>query len=88
MPTDRTELPHSTLALFEIPTDYDAIVSCDVGLAEAWRAHSREVLEQLINEGYAVTDFIHGDHEGRERSFYVLSYGEYSEIRISRFSSN
>lgn len=88
VPAERTESPQSTLALFEIPTDYDAIISCDVALAEAWRAHSREVLEQLINEGYAVTDFIHGEYEGRLRSFYVLSYGEYSDIRISRFSTN
>ncbi len=88
VPAEHTDQLHSTLALVEIPTDYDAIVSCDPDLARAWRAHSREVLEQLLNDGYAVTDFIHGTYEGRERSFYVLSYGEYSEVRISRFSTN
>ncbi|MFQ3534522.1 MAG: GNAT family N-acetyltransferase [Aggregatilineales bacterium] len=88
VPAKHTEQLHSTLALVEIPTDYDAILSCDLDLAYAWRAHSREVLEQLLNDGYAVTDFIHGTYEGRERSFYVLSYGEYSEVRISRFSTN
>lgn len=87
-PAERVESPHSTLALFEIPTDYDAIVSRDVGLAQAWRAHSRDVLERLINNGYTVTDFIHSAYEGRDRSFYVLSYGEYSEVRNNRFSSN
>lgn len=88
VPSERIEPPQSTLALVEIPTDYDAILSRDLDLAQAWRAHSREVLERLLNDGYAVTDFIHGVHEGRERSFYVLSYGEYSDIRISRFSTN
>ncbi len=88
-PAEQVEQPQSTLALFEIPSDYDAILNSDVGLAEAWRAHSRGVLERLINnEGYAVTDFIHGEYEGRSRSFYVLSYAEYSEIRLNRFSTN
>ncbi|PJF42941.1 MAG: GNAT family N-acetyltransferase [Chloroflexota bacterium] len=88
VPAERSETPHSTLTLFEIPTDYDAIIRYDSGLAQAWRAHSREALEQLLNQGYVITDFIHGTHGGRERSFYVLSYGEYSEIRVNRFNRN
>lgn len=88
IPAERIESPQSTLALVEIPTDYDAILNRDLDLAQAWRTHSREALERLLNDGYAVTDFIHGAYEGRERSFYVLSYGEYSDIRLSRFSTN
>jgi predicted GNAT superfamily acetyltransferase len=83
VPSEGVETPHSALVLFEIPTDYDAIASYDVGLARAWRAHSREGLEQLINNGYAVTDFVRSAYEGRERSFYVLSYGEQGASRDS-----
>lgn len=87
-PSESVGAPQSTLALLEIPTDFDAIVAADLPLAIAWRQHTRESLENMVAGGYAVTDFLYGEHEGRPRSFYVLSYAEYSDIRITRFSNN
>ncbi len=87
-PSESVGTPQSTLALLEIPTDFDAIVAADLPLAIAWRQHTRESLENMVAGGYAVTDFLHGEYEGRSRSFYVLSYAEYSDIRITRFSNN
>lgn len=87
-PSEYLAQPNSTLALVEIPEDYDAIVRADEGLAVAWRAQSRELLEGLIMQGWAATDFIHAEHEGRMRSFYGMSFAEYSDIRMTRFSAN
>ena len=71
--------PASTLALIEIPTNFQAIKSTDMDLALAWRLHTREVFEAVFHAGYWVTDFFREPVEGRDRSFYALSPGE---IRI------
>ncbi len=71
--------------LIEIPNDFSAIVKDDPDLARAWRQHSRESLEQAIASGYTITDFISGEYEGRERSFYALTF---AESPTSGFSSN
>jgi predicted GNAT superfamily acetyltransferase len=87
-PCDRAEKPESNLVLVEIPNDYDAMVSYDPELAQAWRAHIRDTLEGVMRSGYAIIDFIHGSHEGRQRGFYALSYTENGDVQMRRFSSN
>lgn len=64
-----------SLLLIEIPVDYAAIVSADPDLARRWRTHSRELFQRIFARGYAATDFVHAHHEGRDRAFYVFSYG-------------
>ncbi len=84
-PGDMTSEHPGMMILIVIPSDFSAIVKDDPDLARAWRQHSRESLEQAIASGYTITDFIHGEHEGRERSFYALTY---AEAPASGFSSN
>jgi chorismate synthase len=73
------------VALIEIPDDFDAIVRDDPDLAREWRQHSRELLENALASGYAITDLVYGEYEGRMRSFYALTL---SEAPWSGFSSN
>ncbi len=74
------------MALVEIPNDYDAIVKDDPALGRAWRQHSREILEQALASGYAITDFIYGNYEGHARSFYAMTYADSGSS--GGFSSN
>ena len=71
-----------TVILIEIPTDFQAIKSRDLGLARAWRSHTRDLLESAFHNGYWVTDFLYEMVDGRQRSFYALSEGEH-RIEIS-----
>lgn len=75
-PPDTPQQPEGTLALVEIPPDYQAMRERDLGLARAWRFHTREVFEQAFARGYLVTDFVHFKGEKFPRSFYLLSHGE------------
>jgi len=68
-----------TLALIEIPTNFQAIKIQDMGLARAWRSQTRAMFTEAFGTGYWVTDFFHEPLDGRVRSFYALSRGE---IRI------
>ena len=72
------------LALTEIPANFDEILRADDGLAHEWRTHSREVLTQAFRSNYIITDFLHTEHEGRLRSFYVFSAAE----ALASFSTN
>ncbi len=62
------------LALVEIPTQYTALETNNPKLARAWRLHVRHVFGQTFARGFIVTDFLTETYEGRERSFYLLSY--------------
>lgn len=84
-PGDAPNPAYGMLALVEIPTNFDAILQSDEGLARAWRAHSREVFLQAFGASYIITDFIRATLEGRERSFYVFSAAEAS---AGGFSAN
>lgn len=63
------------LCLLEIPSDFYALKAADPNLALRWRLHVRELMTDLFERGYLITDFVHlkGEHP---RSFYVLSDGE------------
>ena len=78
-PTERLLAEAGTLVLIEIPSDIQAIKAKDLGLARAWRGHTRAIFEDIFASGYWVTDFLHEPVQGRTRSFYALSRGE---IRI------
>ncbi len=73
-PCDEIKNPGATFALVEIPLNYAAILREDEGLARSWRTHSREVFTYLMRGGYIVTDFLRDQIEGRDRTFYLMSY--------------
>ena len=62
--------------LIEIPAHFQAIKSTDVGLARAWRLHTRELFETAFTAGYVVVDLVvvGGSHLHFEerRSYYLL----------------
>ena len=75
-PTESPLPVEGNLLLVEIPSDFGLIKSRDLGLAGAWREHTRQVFETAFASGYLVTDFIHLKGERIPRSFYLLSLGE------------
>lgn len=85
--TNLVESATSSLALVEIPVDFNGIVRVDEGLAREWRLHLRHLLPLLFEQGYVATDFVRDQHEGRDRAFYLLSDGERAFERID-FSRN
>ena len=57
--------------LIQIPADFQAVKTVDMGLARAWRLHTRALFEAVIAEGYVVTDLLFEDGQ----SFYLLDKG-------------
>jgi predicted GNAT superfamily acetyltransferase len=74
-PSEKLLTAAGSLALVEIPVDYVGIARSDPMLAQAWRAHTRDLFDRLLTKGYLVTDFVHEPYQGRERAFYVFSHG-------------
>lgn len=68
-------LPDELRMLVEIPGDFQALKAADMGLAQAWRAHIREVLEAAFAAGYVITGFTSQVEEGVRRSYYILTQG-------------
>ncbi|MFN8378539.1 MAG: GNAT family N-acetyltransferase [Anaerolineae bacterium] len=64
----------NTLALIEIPNDFNALLAQDAELARAWRSHTRAMFVQAFARGFVVTDFLRATHEGQDRSYYLLSF--------------
>lgn len=65
----------ANLILVEIPSDFQAVKREDMDIARLWRAHTRILFEHYFEHKYIVTDFARRtDEEGRERSYYVLTY--------------
>ncbi|HEC33658.1 MAG TPA: hypothetical protein ENI37_02955 [Chloroflexi bacterium] len=54
--------------LVQIPAHFQAVKSADLGLARAWREHSRALFEAAFAKGYTVTDLLF-EHD---RSCYLL----------------
>jgi len=75
-PVERWIAPEGNLALVETPADYQLIKKIDIGLARAWRLHTREVFEGAFAAGYVVTDFVYSRDEQLPRSYYVLAHSE------------
>ncbi|HMK07645.1 MAG TPA: hypothetical protein VK449_01310 [Anaerolineales bacterium] len=68
--------PQATVLLAEIPPDFQGLRAADLGLARAWREHSRALFELAFGLGYLVTDFLYLGGETSPRAFYVLIQGE------------
>jgi predicted GNAT superfamily acetyltransferase len=64
--------PGAEAILIEIPADFQALKSADMGLAREWRMQTREIFMDCFGAGYAATDFISEVQEGRRRNFYLL----------------
>jgi predicted GNAT superfamily acetyltransferase len=64
--------PGAKTILVEIPADFQAIKSADMGLAREWRAQTREIFEDCFSAGYVATEFISEVQEGLRRNFYLL----------------
>ncbi len=75
-PADRLQPMEGNLLLVEIPSDFDRIKKADLGLASAWRSHSRNIFETAFSAGYMATDFVHLGEEKFPRSYYLLIQGE------------
>lgn len=75
-PGEAISAPDGIFALVEIPPDFHALKQADLGLAESWREHSREIFTSVFAAGYLVTDFLFLKGEEQPRSYYVLTYGE------------
>jgi predicted GNAT superfamily acetyltransferase len=58
--------------LVQIPARFQAIKSADLGLARAWREHTRALFEAAFAAGYTVVDLLF--EEGR--SCYLLNFGQ------------
>jgi len=73
--------------IIEIPVDFRGLVNAMPDLAKTWRTHIRDLMPEVMarknstfhSAGYVVTDFIHGQHEGRDRAFYVCSIGRHTK---------
>ena len=75
IPTDKSyELSSETMLLIEIPADYEALEQRDKELATVWCQHIQPVMFEVFSLGYVATDFLHDVHDGRLRSFYLMSY--------------
>lgn len=72
-PAPSFSLPGELRALVEIPGDFQALKAADMGLAQAWRAHIREVLEGAFAAGYVITGFVSQMEAGERRSYYILT---------------
>jgi predicted GNAT superfamily acetyltransferase len=75
-PASAIEPPGANLLLAEIPPDFQALRAADLGLAHAWREHSRALFEQAFPLGYLVTDFVFLRGETSPRAYYILLQGE------------
>ena len=75
-PAQRWVAPEGNLVLVEIPEDYQPMKKIDIGLAQTWRLHTREIFEEAFNLGYIVTDFFSMQDEQLPRACYVLAHNE------------
>jgi predicted GNAT superfamily acetyltransferase len=64
--------PGAEAVLIEIPADFQAIKSADMGLAREWRAQTREIFKNCFGVGYVATEFISEVQEGQRHNFYFL----------------
>jgi predicted GNAT superfamily acetyltransferase len=66
------QAPKAEAILIEIPADFQALKSADIGLAREWRLQTREIFLECFGAGYVATDFI-SEVQGKQRhNFYLL----------------
>jgi predicted GNAT superfamily acetyltransferase len=66
------QVPEAEAVLVEIPDDFQAIKSADMGLAREWRKQTREIFLECFGAGYVATEFISEVQEGQRHNFYLL----------------
>ncbi|NQU31079.1 MAG: GNAT family N-acetyltransferase [Anaerolineae bacterium] len=75
-PPSKYTSPSGSLALVEIPTNFQALRETDISLARDWRFFTRDIFEEGFSTGYLVTDFIYDRSQKSPRGFYILTKGE------------
>jgi predicted GNAT superfamily acetyltransferase len=73
-PGERIDPPDSDTILVEIPGSVAALKAADLGLARAWRFHTREVIQAAFEAGYYVADVTAEGAGQTRRSFYLLKH--------------
>ena len=68
VPTMQVPVFEDQSYLFEFPASIQAIKLADLGLAYAWRMHSRAIFEEAFAQGYSAVDLLYEDG----RSCYLL----------------
>jgi len=74
------DLQGAELLLVEIPTDTPEMKAEDLGLAQRWRAETREIFERYLARGYLVSEFITAGGEDRRRGYYLLERVDREEV--------
>lgn len=67
-PPERTLPPSGDRILIQIPAHFQAIKAADLGLARAWREHTRALFETAFAAGYTAVDLLFEDGS----SYYLL----------------
>jgi len=75
-PPSKFTLPNGSLALVEIPINFQTLRETDLSLAKDWRFFTRDIFEESFKAGYLVTDFIYDRREASPRGYYILTNGE------------
>jgi predicted GNAT superfamily acetyltransferase len=73
-PGERIDPPDSDAILVEIPGSVAALRAADLGLARAWRFHTREVIQGAFEAGYYVVNVTTEEAGQSRRSFYLLKH--------------
>ncbi len=69
-------------ALIEFPALFQDVKRLDVGLARAWREHTRAIFGQLFASGFTVTDILY-ERSAAPRAYYVMTRTESSESSLT-----
>jgi predicted GNAT superfamily acetyltransferase len=82
-PAQEIASPNGSFALVEIPLNFGQMVDDAPSLAQEWQMHIRNILPKLMANGYAITDFLRTEYEGRDRGFYLLSFSSGFDYRLN-----
>ncbi len=73
-PSEQVVELFTSMALVEIPADFQSLKRADPTLALAWRMQTRRIFERAFSHGYMVTDYVFESNP--RRGFYVLTHVE------------
>ncbi|HLF29262.1 MAG TPA: hypothetical protein VJG32_23305 [Anaerolineae bacterium] len=68
-------------ALVEFPALFQDVKRLDIGLAQAWREHTRSIFERAFVSGFTVTDLLY-ERGAAPRAFYVLTRTDSGEASV------
>ena len=81
-PPDSIRPVEGDRALVEFPALFQDVKRLDLGLARAWREHTRQIFTAAFESGYSITDMVY-ERGVAPRAFYVLTRTESSETSLS-----